>query len=64
MDDYSCQMATLTPNITSGGYDTEVTVKSNGLGIGHLEKENARQFDFERRSCNFKSKSCFCFNRK
>ncbi|MES2479578.1 MAG: T9SS type A sorting domain-containing protein [Bacteroidota bacterium] len=46
MDGYSYQMATLTPNTATGGYDAyiEVTVKGNGLGIGHVEKENARQF--------------------
>lgn len=47
-DGYSYQLATLTPNTTTGGYDAtiEVTVKGSGvLGIGHLEKENAKQFE-------------------
>ena len=47
MDGYSYQMATLTANTVTGGYDAyiEVTVRGNGLGIGHIEKENARQFN-------------------
>ena len=46
-DGYTYQMATLTPNQTTGGYDSylEVTVKGNGtVGVGHLEKENAKYF--------------------
>lgn len=49
-DGYQYQMATLTAN-GSGGYDTylEVTVQGTGTGggssaIGHIEKENAKQF--------------------
>lgn len=47
-DGYQYQMATLTAN-SSGGYDAylEVTVTGTGSGtssIGHLEKENAKQF--------------------
>lgn len=46
-DGYTYQMATLTANSTTGGYDAylEVTVEGNGvLGLGHLEKENAKYF--------------------
>jgi len=45
-DGYVYQMATLTPNTTTGGYDSylEVTVKGSGtLGIGNEEKETAKQ---------------------
>lgn len=45
-DGYAFQMATLTQN-ASGGYDAylEVTVKGSGtVGLGHIEKENAKQF--------------------
>jgi hypothetical protein len=47
-DGYTYQMATLTPNSTTGGYDgyLEVTIQSSSLtSVGHLEKENAKQFD-------------------
>lgn len=47
-DGYAYQLATLTPNSTTGGYDTylEVTVQGAGTtGIGHQEKEVARQFE-------------------
>jgi protocatechuate 3,4-dioxygenase beta subunit len=48
-DGYAFQMATLTPNTTTGGYDSylEVTIQGSGVttGIGHLEKENAKNFD-------------------
>lgn len=47
-DGYDYQIATLTPNTTTGGYDSylEVTVQGSGVttGIGHLEKENAKNF--------------------
>lgn len=47
-DGYSYQMATLTSNTTTGGYDAylEVTIKGSGTvtGIGNLEKENAKNF--------------------
>lgn len=46
-DGYDYQLATLTPNTTTGGYDTylEVTVLGDGaVGIGHIEKENAKYF--------------------
>lgn len=46
-DGYTYQLATLTPNTTTGGYDSylEVSVQGSGTsGIGHLEKENAKQF--------------------
>jgi hypothetical protein len=45
-DGYALQVATLTAN-TAGGYDTflEVTVQGTGtVGVGHAEKENAKQF--------------------
>lgn len=47
-DGYTYQMATLTPNTTTGGYDTylEVAVQGAGtVGLGHLEKETAKQFE-------------------
>lgn len=47
-DGYAYQMATLTPNSTTGGYDAylEVTIQGDGVitGLGHLEKENAKYF--------------------
>jgi len=46
-DGYVHHMATLTPNTTTNGYNSylEVTVQGNGVtGLGHLEKENAKQF--------------------
>jgi len=46
-DGYSLQLATLTPNINTGGYDSyfELSVDGTGTaGVGHLEKENAKQF--------------------
>lgn len=47
-DGYTYQMATLTENSTTGGYDSylEVTVKGTGVvtGLGNLEKENAKNF--------------------
>lgn len=46
-DGYSYQLATITPNATTGGYDgyLEVGIQGNGvLGVGNLEKENAKQF--------------------
>lgn len=46
-DGYSLQMATLTPNASTGGYDAyiEVAVQGSGtVGVGHIEKENAKQF--------------------
>lgn len=45
-DGYNYQLASLTPNTGSGGYDAylEVTVKGSGtLGIGNTEKETAKQ---------------------
>ena len=50
-DGYVYQMATLTPNTTTGGYDSylEVTVKGSGtLGIGNEEKETAKQLQLDR----------------
>lgn len=47
-DGYALQLATLTPNATTGGYDSfmQVTVQGNGTtGVGHLEKEAAKVFD-------------------
>lgn len=46
-DGYAYQMATLTPNSTTGGYDAylEITVNGSGtVGLGHIEKENAKHF--------------------
>ena len=41
-------MATLTANTSAGGYNSflEVTIQGTGVstGLGHLEKENAKQF--------------------
>jgi protocatechuate 3,4-dioxygenase beta subunit len=48
-DGYALQLATLTQN-DAGGYDTflEVTVNGTGTtGVGHAEKENAKQFVLE-----------------
>lgn len=42
---YALQIATLTPNTTTGGYDTymEISVQGNGTtGIGHIEAETAK----------------------
>jgi protocatechuate 3,4-dioxygenase beta subunit len=44
---YAVQIATLTPNPNSGGYDSYMEVSINGsgsTGIGHIEMENAKQF--------------------
>ena len=47
-DGYSLQLATLTPNTVTGGYDSflEVTIQGNGTttGLGHIEKENNKNF--------------------
>jgi hypothetical protein len=46
-DGYQYQLATLTPNAVTGGYDSflEVSVQGNGtVGVGHVEKENAKHF--------------------
>ncbi|MCB0397793.1 MAG: hypothetical protein KDD36_14165 [Flavobacteriales bacterium] len=46
-DGYTYQLATLTPNSTTGGYDSylEVTVKGTGTTpTGYLERENAKHF--------------------
>ncbi len=46
-DGYQYQLATLTPNAVTGGYDSflEVAVQGNGtVGLGHAEKENAKHF--------------------
>jgi len=45
-DGYEYQLAALTPNTATGGYDAylEVTVQGSGtVGIGHIEKETAKQ---------------------
>lgn len=45
-DGYQYQLATLTPNALTGGYDAylEVTVQGSGtVGLGHIEKETAKQ---------------------
>jgi protocatechuate 3,4-dioxygenase beta subunit len=47
-DGYALQLATLTPNTTTGGYDSfmQVTVQGNGTtGVGHIEKETAKVFE-------------------
>ncbi|MCB0711966.1 MAG: hypothetical protein KDD67_06520 [Ignavibacteriae bacterium] len=50
-DGYQYQLATLTPNASTGGYDTflEVSVRGAGAtsGVGHLERENDKQFTLE-----------------
>lgn len=46
-DGYAYQVATLTPNTTTGGYDSylEVSVQGDGTtGIGYTEKENLKNF--------------------
>lgn len=46
-DGYEYQLATLTPNTETGGYNSylEVTVQGTGtLGVGHEESETAKQF--------------------
>ena len=46
-DGVTYQIAKLTPNTTTGGFDSylEVTIAGSGTtGVGHLEKENAKQF--------------------
>lgn len=45
-DGHNYQLATLTPNATTGGYDTylEVTIQGTGLvGLSNAEKETAKQ---------------------
>lgn len=47
IDGYEYQMASLTPNSETGGYDSylEVTVQGSGTtGVGYIEKQNARYF--------------------
>lgn len=54
-DGYQYQMATLTANATQGGYDAylEVTVNGEGtLGVGHAEKQNAKQFTLKQNHPN------------
>jgi protocatechuate 3,4-dioxygenase beta subunit len=48
-DGYQYQLATLTPNTTTGGYDSylEVTVQGTGAGVGYQEQENAKQFTLQ-----------------
>jgi protocatechuate 3,4-dioxygenase beta subunit len=47
-DGYTYQIATLTDNTATGGYDAylEVTIKGSGIatGLGNLEKENTKNF--------------------
>jgi protocatechuate 3,4-dioxygenase beta subunit len=46
-DGVQYQLATLTPNTTTGGYDTyfEASVQGSGTTwLGHIEKENTKQF--------------------
>ncbi len=47
-DGYALQLATLTPNPTTGDYDSflQVTVRGTGtVGVGHIEKETAKVFE-------------------
>jgi protocatechuate 3,4-dioxygenase beta subunit len=46
-DGFSKQLATLTPSATSGEYDSYLEIAVNGtgtLGVGHIERENSKQF--------------------
>tara|TARA_Y100000782_G_scaffold115273_1_gene156534 strand:- start:5353 stop:6366 length:1014 start_codon:yes stop_codon:yes gene_type:complete len=46
-DGYDYQIATLTENSSTGGWESylEVTVQGEGtVGVGHIEKQNAKQF--------------------
>lgn len=46
-DGYAYQLATLTPNSTTGGYDSalQVTIKGSGvLSSGYIERENEKHF--------------------
>ena len=46
-DGYAYQLATLTPNAATGGYDAylEATIHGTGtVGVGNIEKETAKQF--------------------
>ena len=46
-DGHDYQLATLTPNATTGGYDSylELSIQGNGtVGVGNLEYETAKQF--------------------
>lgn len=48
VDGHTQQLATLTPNSITGGYDSylEVTVEGTGtVGIGHIERETAKVFN-------------------
>ena len=47
-DGYALQIATLTPNTATGGYDSylEISVQGSGtLGVGHIEKETFKVFE-------------------
>lgn len=47
---YTYQLASLTPNTITGGYDAylEVTIQGSGVtGLGHQEAENAKNFTME-----------------
>ncbi len=49
-DGTAYQICTLTPNAATGGYNgyLEATIQGNGTtGVGHIEKENAKQFSLE-----------------
>jgi protocatechuate 3,4-dioxygenase beta subunit len=46
-DGYAFQLASLTPNPTTGGYDSflELSIQGAGtVGVGHLERQMAKQF--------------------
>lgn len=54
-DGYQYQLATLTENEATGGYDSflEVTVRGQGtLGVGHAEKEASKQMSLGQNSPN------------
>ncbi|MCB0847602.1 MAG: T9SS type A sorting domain-containing protein, partial [Bacteroidetes bacterium] len=65
-DGYQYQMATLTANSTTGGYDAymEVTVQGVGtMGISNLEKETAKNFTLSQNYPNpYTDKTTIPFN--
>lgn len=67
-DGYDYQIATLTPNSSTGGYDSylEVTVQGSGVtGLGHIEKETSKQFALEQNYPNpFSSSTTIPFTLK